>query len=85
LRSNETVTPSDALAVTATLEKLPDWTLLLEQDVDAALQPITSLTDDFHGPARLAFIFGIVAFVALAGLVWWSARTRQRDGSALVR
>ena len=85
LRSSETVTASDALAVTASLEKLPDWSLVLEQDVDAVLQPITSLTDDFHGPARLAFIFGIVAFLALAGLLWWSARTRQRDGPELAR
>lgn len=83
IRSIGETSAPQALAVAATLDKLPDWTLLLEQDVEVALQPITALTTDFHGPAQLAFALGILAFLALAALVWWSARTRPRDNRPL--
>jgi serine/threonine protein kinase len=79
LRWSDAASAHPALAVASTLDKLPDWTLLLEQDVHVALQPMTSLTTDFHGPAHLAFGLGIAAFLALAVLVWWGARARLRE------
>jgi serine/threonine protein kinase len=79
LRSSDPASAPPALAVASTLDRLPDWTLLLEQDVHVALQPMTSLTTDFHGPAHLAFALGIAAFLALAVLVWWGARARLRE------
>ena len=63
-----------ALGVAWSLETLPDWTLILQQDVDVALRPITALTADFHGPAHLAFALGIGAFFPLVALLWWSGR-----------
>jgi hypothetical protein len=79
LRSSDAAPAPLALAVASTLDKLPDWKLLLEQDVDVALQPMTALTADFHGPAHLAFALGMAAFLALAVLVWWGARARPRE------
>lgn len=62
---------SPALAVVSSPASLPEWTLILEQDVTAALRPITSLTADFHGPAHIAFGLGGAAFVLLVALLWW--------------
>lgn len=70
-----------ALAVASVLDNLPDWTLILEQDVDVALRPITALTAEFHGPAHLAFALGAAAFVPLAGLLLWRGRARLTDRS----
>jgi serine/threonine protein kinase len=78
VRSGNGVTPKPALAVAWPLDTLPDWTLILEQDVDVALRPITALTEDFHGPAHLAFAIGAAAFLPLAVLLWWSGRSRMR-------
>jgi serine/threonine protein kinase len=74
LRFKESTTSGPALAVAWPLDHLPDWTLILEQDVDVALKPITGLTTDFHGPAHLAFALGALAFVPLVGLLWWRVR-----------
>jgi len=71
-----------ALGVAASLDRLPDWTLILEQDVEVALKPITALTADFHGPAHLAFGLGLAAFVPLVALLWWGGRWRMRSRSA---
>ncbi len=59
-----------ALAVARSPDSLPDWTLILEQDIDAALRPITALTDDFHTPAHVALTFGFGALILLVGLLW---------------
>jgi serine/threonine protein kinase len=73
-----------ALAVARSLESLPDWTLILQQDLDAALRPMTALDDDFHRPAHYAFALGVGAFVVLVGLLWrgaqWRVRSRARAG-----
>ena len=71
LRSASGAAAPAALAVAWSLESLPDWTLILEQDVDAALRPITALTEDFHGPAQLAFALGAAVCVPLVALLWW--------------
>ncbi len=71
LRSASGAAAPAALAVAWSLQSLPDWTLILEQDVDAALRPITALTDDFHGPAQLAFALGAAVCVPLVALLWW--------------
>ena len=63
-------TDSPALAVVKSLEALPDWTLILQQDVDAALRPITALTDDFHKPAHVALTLGFGALILLVVLLW---------------
>ncbi|HJZ76964.1 MAG TPA: protein kinase [Vicinamibacterales bacterium] len=76
LRSANGAPAKPALAVAWSLETLPDWTLILEQDVDAALRPITALTRDFHGPAHLAFALGAAACVPLAALLWRRGRWR---------
>jgi hypothetical protein len=72
-----------ALAVARSLESMPDWTLILQQDVDAALRPITALTDDFHKPAHFGLTFGFVALVLLVVLLWrggfWRAVLRSTD------
>jgi hypothetical protein len=68
--------------VATSLDRLPDWTLILEQDVEVALKPITALTADFHGPAHLAFGLGLAAFVPLVALLWWGGRWRMRSRSA---
>ena len=67
-----------SLAVAGSAPSLPDWTLILEQDVDAALRPMTVLTSDFHGPAHIAFALGGGAFVLLVALLWWGGRWRAR-------
>jgi hypothetical protein len=76
-------TESPALAVAKSLDALPDWTLILQQDVDAALRPITALTDDFHRPAHLALTFGFAALILLVGLLWrgrfWRALLPSSD------
>ena len=77
LRTGDGAASGAALAVAWSLEMLPDWTLILEQDMDAALRPITALTEDFHGPAQLAFALGAAACVPLAALLWWRGRWRQ--------
>ena len=77
LRAGDGAASGAALAVAWSLEMLPDWTLILEQDMDAALRPITALTEDFHGPAQLAFALGAAACVPLAALLWWRGRWRQ--------
>jgi serine/threonine protein kinase len=71
LRSANGAAAPTALAVVWSLESLPDWTLILEQDVDAALRPITALTEDFHGPAQLAFALAAAVCVPLVALLWW--------------
>jgi serine/threonine protein kinase len=76
LRSAAGDTSRPALAVAWSLEALPDWTLILEQDMDAALRPITALTEDFHGPAQLAFALAAAVCVPLAALLWRRARSR---------
>jgi len=77
---------SPALAVAKSLDALPDWTLILQQDVDAALRPITALTDDFHKPAHLALGFGFGALILLVVLLWrggfWRALLRSSDVSS---
>jgi hypothetical protein len=78
LRSGEGVASGPTLAVAWSLDALSDWTLILEQDVDVALRPITALTDDFHGPAHLAFALGAAACIPLAVLLWWGGRWRPR-------
>jgi hypothetical protein len=75
-RSASGVPAKPALAVAWSPEMLPDWTLILEQDVDAALRPITALTEDFHGPAHVAFALGAAACVPLAALLWRRGRRR---------
>ena len=67
----------NSLAVARSPESLPDWTLILEQDVDAALQPITALTDDFHTPAHVALTFGFGALILLVVLLWRGGHWRQ--------
>jgi hypothetical protein len=78
-------TNSPALAVAKSLDVLPDWTLILQQDVDAALRPITALTDDFHKPAHLALGFGFGALILLVVLLWrggfWRALLPSSDVS----
>ena len=74
-RANPAPGPT-ALAVASSPPTMPEWTLILEQDVDAALRPITSLTADFQGPAHVAFAFGGVAFVSLVVLLWWGGQLR---------
>lgn len=81
LRSGDDGSSKAALAVAWSLETLPDWILILEQDVDAALRPITALTEDFHGPAQLAFALGAAACVPLAALLWRRGRWRQPDSA----
>jgi serine/threonine protein kinase len=82
-------TAGPALAVAKSLESLPDWTLILQQDVDAALRPITALTDDFHKPAQFALTFGFGALILLVGLLWrggfWRALLRSADGADMKR
>jgi hypothetical protein len=72
-----------ALAVARSPDSLPDWVLVLEQDVDAALRPITALTDDFHTPAHVALWFGFGALILLLGMVWrgghWRALLRPGE------
>jgi serine/threonine protein kinase len=75
LRSGNGVATNPALAVAWSLDTLPDWTLIFEQDIDVALRPIVALT---KSPARVAFAFGAAAFLALAGLLWWSGWWRMR-------
>jgi len=65
LRSVSGAQATQALAVARSPDSLPDWTLILEQDVDAALRPITALTDDFHTPAHVALTFGFGALILL--------------------
>jgi len=83
LRSGNAVAPKPALAVAWSLDPLPEWTLILEQDVDVALRPIEALTKGFQSPARMAFAFGAAALIPLAALLWWSggwrARTQDND------
>jgi len=81
LRSGNAVAPKPALAVAWSLDPLPEWTLILEQDVDVALRPIEALTKGFQSPARMAFAFGAAALIPLAALLWWSGgwRTRTQD------
>ena len=67
----------NSLAVARSPELLPDWTLILEQDVDAALRPITALTDDFHTPAHVALTFGFGALILLVVLLWRGGHWRQ--------
>jgi len=80
LRSASGAPAKPALAVAWSLETLPDWTLILEEDVDAALRPITALTRNFHGPAHVAFALGAVACVPLAALLWQRRRKRVNPG-----
>jgi hypothetical protein len=68
-----------ALAVARSPDSLPDWTLILEQDVDAALRPITALNDDFQTPARMALTSGFVALVLLVVLLWRGGHWREFD------
>jgi serine/threonine protein kinase len=79
LRSASGAPAKPALAVASSLETLPDWTLILEQDVDVALRPITVLTRDFHGPAHVAFALGALAGVPLAALLWRRRRAPAAD------
>ena len=67
----------NSLAVARSPDSLPDWTLILEQDVDAALRPITALTDDFHTPAHIALTFGFGALILLVVLLWRGGHWRQ--------
>ncbi len=76
LRSEDGVTTKPALAVALPLDTLPDWTLVLQHDVDVALRPIATLTRGLHSPAHLAFAFGAAVLFPLAGLLWWSRRWR---------
>jgi hypothetical protein len=78
LRSRKGVEMKPALAVAWSLDTLPDWTLILEQDVDVALRPIVALTKGFHSPAHVAFAFGAATLLPLAVLLWWSGRWRMR-------
>jgi hypothetical protein len=85
LRSGNGVAPKPAVAVAWSLDPLPEWTLILEQDVDVALRPIEALTKGFQSPAHIAFAFGAAALLPLAGLLWWSggwrARTQDNDSA----
>ena len=81
LRSGNGFAQKPALAVAWSLDPLPEWTLILEQDVDVALRPIEALTKGFHNPARVAFAFGAAALLPLAGLLWWSGRDRPRSST----
>jgi serine/threonine protein kinase len=78
LRSGNGSAPKPALAVAWSLDTLPDWTLILEQDVDVALRPIVALTKGFQSPAHVAFAFGAATLLPLAVLLWWSGRWRMR-------
>jgi hypothetical protein len=71
---------TQALAVARSPDSLPDWTLILEQDVDAALRPITALNHDFQTPARTALTSGFVALVLLAVLLWRGGHWRELLG-----
>ena len=77
--SGERATP--ALAVARSPDSLPDWTLILEQDIDVALRPITALNDDFQTPARMALTSGFIALVLLAVLLWRGGHWRELLGS----
>jgi hypothetical protein len=79
LRSRDGLAAKPALAVAWSLDTLPEWTLILEQDVDVALRPIAALTRGLHSPAHLAFAFGAAALLPLAGLLWWTGRSRMRS------
>jgi serine/threonine protein kinase len=72
------VVAGPALAVARSLESLPDWTLILQQDVDAALRPMTALDDDFHRPAQLALALGFGALILLVVLLWRGGQWRGR-------
>jgi serine/threonine protein kinase len=76
LQSSSEGSASPALAVARPLDSLLDWALVLEQDVDAALRPITALTDDFHRPAHYAVVLGLGALTLLAALLWWGGQWR---------
>jgi len=65
-----------ALAVAQSPASLSQWTLVLQQDVDAALRPITALTDDFRRPARIALFLGFGALVLLLALLWRDGQWR---------
>ncbi len=78
LRSGNGVAAKPALAVAWSLDPLPDWTLILEQDVEVALRPIEALTKGFDSPAHIAFAFGTAALLPLALLLWWSGSWRAR-------
>jgi hypothetical protein len=80
LRWSEGTLATPALAVAWSLDRLPDWTLILQQDVGVALEPITAA--DFHRPAHLAFALSVAAFVPLVVLLWWSGRGRPRPRTA---
>ena len=71
LRAENGVAAKPAVAVALSLGTLPEWTLILEQDVDVALRPIEALTRGFRTPAHLAFAFGAAALLPLVGLLWW--------------
>ena len=65
-----------ALAVAQSPASLSQWTLVLQQDVEAALRPITALTDDFRRPARIALFLGFGALVLLLALLWRDGQWR---------
>jgi len=77
LRSAGDASAGPALAVARTLDSLPDWTLVLEQNVDAALRPITALTDDFDRPAHFALVLGLAALILLVALLWSGGDWRE--------
>jgi hypothetical protein len=77
LRSVSRGAATPALAVARSPDLLPDWTLILEQDIDAALRPITALNDDFQTPARTALTAGFIALVLLVVLLWRGGHWRE--------
>jgi serine/threonine protein kinase len=77
LRSASGRDGASSLAVARSPDSLSDWTLILQQDVDAALRPITALTNDFRIPARLGLTCGFGALILLVALLWRGGHWRE--------
>ncbi len=76
LRPGLPSSPAD-LAVAARLPSHPDWNLIVVQDRDAALRPLTRLTARLRRLGQLATAVGIVVLAALVGLLWHAGRQRS--------
>lgn len=65
--------PGD-LAVAVALTSHPDWSVVVVQDRNAALRPLTRLTDRLRSLGKTALAVASVVLLALGGLLWRGGR-----------
>ena len=76
MRSSSGGPPIISLAAASSPDTLPQWTVILVQDIDAALRPMAALSSDFRLTAMIALAVGGLALLVLIGLLWWGERKK---------